>query len=414
MRLPWKHSVDTSPDELRGENYTIFTGATLAYTGFSASFPFLVVYLLQVRGVPLSQVGIIYLVSGVVGILGQIWGGKITDRLGTRTVTVSGFAFSAVLYAMISILVVRSVSILAFIALYAVLNLFSNLSQLSLSSYISDRPRDRMAGGMSLLYVGLNLGFTIGPVTGGFLIDYSGYWSIFLFGSLTSALAAIITALRIKSNPRYALRRNDAGLSVKKLPGLRKGLYPYFILVAVSWFAIGYQAVPLSAYESQFLSLSSFLIGVVLTTNGLLITVLQVPISRLVGVERRMRLHPIALGSAIMAAGFIVIAFARSLIGLELAILLTTTGEMMIAVPTQVIASMFSGRENRGEYQGYYFAFSRGGLSASAYVGTLVFGIFIAEPYAGWYIIAGVSAAAALGYFAISNSVARFSNRNED
>lgn len=414
MRPPWKHSVDTSPDELRGENYTIFTGVTLAYTGFSASFPFLVVYLLQVRGVPLSQVGIIYLVSGVVGILGQIWGGKITDRLGTRTVTVSGFAFSAVLYAMISILVVRSVSILAFIALYAVLNLFSNLSQLSLSSYISDRPRDRMAGGMSLLYVGLNLGFTIGPVTGGFLIDYSGYWSIFLFGSLTSALAAIITALRIKSNPRYALRRNDAGLSVKKLPGLRKGLYPYFILVAVSWFAIGYQAVPLSAYESQFLSLSSFLIGVVLTTNGLLITVLQVPISRLVGVERRMRLHPIALGSAIMAAGFIVIAFARSLIGLELAILLTTTGEMMIAVPTQVIASMFSGRENRGEYQGYYFAFSRGGLSASAYVGTLVFGIFIAEPYAGWYIIAGVSAAAALGYFAISNSVARFSNRNED
>lgn len=414
MRLPWKHSVDTSPDELRGENYTIFTGVTLAYTGFSASFPFLVVYLLQVRGVPLSQVGIIYLVSGVVGILGQIWGGKITDRLGTRTVTVSGFAFSAVLYAMISILVVRSVSILAFIALYAVLNLFSNLSQLSLSSYISDRPRDRMAGGMSLLYVGLNLGFTIGPVTGGFLIDYSGYWSIFLFGSLTSALAAIITALRIKSNPRYALRRNDAGLSAKKLPGLRKGLYPYFILVAVSWFAIGYQAVPLSAYESQFLSLSSFLIGVVLTTNGLLITVLQVPISRLVGVERRMRLHPIALGSAIMAAGFIVIAFARSLIGLELAILLTTTGEMMIAVPTQVIASMFSGRENRGEYQGYYFAFSRGGLSASAYVGTLVFGIFIAEPYAGWYIIAGVSAAAALGYFAISNSVARFSNRNED
>ncbi|HKJ96459.1 MAG TPA: MFS transporter, partial [Thermoplasmataceae archaeon] len=84
------------PNDVARENYTIFTAVTLAYTGFSTSFPFIAVFLLQVKGVPVTQVGIIYLASGVLGIAGQIVGGRLSDVLGTKTLTVIGLSVSTV------------------------------------------------------------------------------------------------------------------------------------------------------------------------------------------------------------------------------------------------------------------------------------------------------------------------------
>lgn len=396
-----------SGKSLARENYTIFSAVTLAYTGFSASFPFLVVFLNQVKGVPLSQVGIVYLASGMIGLAGQWIGGRLTDRLGTKTMTIVGLAGSVAMYSLITVFVLKDLPVLLYIISYPVLSLFNNLSQLALSSHISDRDRAHMASGMSLLYVGVNLGFTIGPVTGGVLVAYYGYWSIFAFGAITTILASVVALSGIKTNPKYALRIASTNGGIRADARLEKGLISFFTLILISWFVIGYQAIPLSIFESQFLSLSSIEIGIVLTTNGLLITLLQVPVSRWMGVERRMRLAPIALGSFIMAAGFFEIAYSSDIFLLELGIVLTTLGEIMVAVPTQVVATLFSREYNRGKYQGYYFSFSRTGLAFSSYVGPLVFSVFISTAYVGWVLIAAVSAAAGLGYYLLSPTIER-------
>lgn len=390
------------PDEILKENRTIFTIVTLSYTGFSTSFPFIAVFLLQVKGVPVSQVGIIYLISGILGIIGQVVGGRLSDFLGTKTMTVLGLSVSTIVYALIAFFVVEDSPVFLYMISYPVLSLFNNFSQLSLSSHVSDRSKEQMASGMSLLYVGLNLGFTIGPVSGGFLIQYYGYGSIFIFGAFATFSAALIALLQIKINPRYGLRKEEKRTSGRFILKLERGLLPFFFLVFVSWLVIGYQAIPLSVYESEFLSLSSVKIGFILTTNGLLITVLQVPVSRFIGIEKKMRLMPIAVGSILMTAGFVAIGRSDSLIPLEIAITLTTLGEILVAVPTQVVTSLFSRAHNRGRYQGYYFAFSRAGISASSYVGPLVFSFLIMQAALGWYIIAGVSLIAAFGYFALS------------
>ncbi|AKA48979.1 hypothetical protein IX51_07590 [uncultured archaeon] len=390
------------PNDVARENYTIFTAVTLAYTGFSTSFPFIAVFLLQVKGVPVTQVGIIYLASGVLGIAGQIVGGRLSDVLGTKTLTVIGLSVSTVFYALLALFVVEDSPVFLYMISYPVLSLFNNLSQLALSSHVSDRQKGQMASGMSLLYVGVNLGFTIGPVSGGFLIAYYGYSSIFVFGAVVTLVSAVVALMKIKINPKYALRFKDDKRPGKFSLGLERGLFPFFVLIFISWLAIGYQAIPLSVFESQFLSLSSVKIGIVLTTNGLLITVLQVPISRAMGIERRMRLFPIALGSVLMAAGFVAIGRADGLIPLLIAITLTTLGEIMVAVPTQVVATLFSREHNRGRYQGFYFAFSRAGISLSSYIGPLLFGLLISRAFLGWYVIAAVSLISALGYYALS------------
>ncbi len=402
MRLSKLFSGGGKIDEIGRENYVIFSSSTLAFTGFSASFPFLAVFLLQVKHVSEAEVGLLYLASGLLGIAGQIAGGRLSDLLGTRTITVLGLVISGLFYGFIALFILKNASIWLLLLSYPVLSLFNNLSQLALSSHISDRPKSRMASGMSLLYAGLNLGFTIGPVTGGYLIFYLGYSFIFLFGLATTLASAAVTYFGIKRNPKYALRGSGTGSSIRGSVKLTPSLFMFFVLVLVSWLAIGFQAIPLTVFESDYLSLSSIAIGIVLSTNGLLITVLQVPISRLIGIERKFRLAPIAAGSVLMGAGFAAIAFSSGVISLEIAITLTTIGEIMVAVPTQVVVTLFSREYNRGTYQGYYFAFSRLGIAFSSASWPFVFAIFSNGAYGAWYLMAAISIAVAALYYLLS------------
>ena len=387
------------------ENYIIFLAIILVYGGFSAGYLFISFFLIQVKNAPFSSVGIIYLATGAIDIVVQIVGGRLSDRLGTKTVTIFGLVGGAVIYVLMTVFVMDNSPVIVYLITFPILGLFSGLVQLAISSYISDRTTDKMASGMAMLYVGLNLGFTLGPVSGGFLVQYYGYTSLFIFGTVTTIGSLLVAIVGIKNNPKYALRETADTENANRKKGLRRGVVPLLVMVFFSWFVIAYQAVPLSVFESNFLTLSSFEIGIVLSTNGLLITLLQSTISRLISIERRARLYSVAVGSFIMALGYIVVLFAKSFILLEVAITITTLGEMMVAVPTQVLVTMFSEEHNRGRYQGLYFAFSRAGASISAYVGLIMFAVFEVQAARGWYLVIGMALAASVAYVFLSPSL---------
>ena len=389
------------------EKLAIFSSITLIYTGYSAAYLFISLFLLQQRNAPLPEIGIIYLATGGVDILVQMVGGRLSDRLGTKTVMMLGLAGSVALYFFFILLVITNGPVPLFIVSFPILGLFGGLFQLALSSYVSDRARDEMAGGLSQLYVGLNFGFTIGPVTGGFVISYLGYSYLFLLGLLTTFVAIGVIAFGVKLNPKYAERARPSSRSEKTSVLRQRGIFPLLMLVFVSWFVISYQAVPLSIFESKFLVLTSIEIGLVLSTNGLLITLFQVPISKLIGVEKNGKLLPVALGSVIMAAGYSLISVSHTFLPMIAAISITTLGEMMIAVPTQVVITLFSKSHNRGEYQGYYFAFSRGGASFSSFAALLLFSYFIYHAQYAWYVVIILSLFAALAYSMLSPTIAK-------
>lgn len=384
------------------EDFAIFTAVTLVNTGFSAGYLFISLFLIQVKHAFFIDIGLIYLATGAIDIAVQTIGGKLSDRSGTKTVALMGLAGSAAVYILLSLFVYLNSPFTLYLIVFPALGLFSGLFQLAVSSYISDRKTEQMASGMSLLYVGANLGFTAGPFLGGVVVAYSGYVSLFVFGTLTVVASIIVALIGIRNNPVYALRVTDTNRQKTTLTKLNPSILFLLALVSVSWFVIAFQAVPLSVFESKFLSLSSIEIGIVLSSNGLLITLLQSTISRLVRIEKKARLYPVALGSVLMAAGYLVVSFSRTFVLLEFAITLTTLGEMMIAVPTQVVVTLFSEEHNRGQYQGYYFAFSRAGGSLSAFMGFVMFTIFAEKAVFGWYLVAIVSVVAALGYSLLS------------
>lgn len=387
---------------LSRENYIIFLVVILVSSGFAAGYLFISLFLIQVKHAPFSSVGIIYLATGAVDIIVQIVGGRLSDYLGTKTVSILGLAGSTLLYVTLTFFVLHNSPTTVYLVSFPLLGLFSGLLQLAVSSYISDRITDQMASGMAMLYVGYNIGFTLGPVSGGYLVQFYGYFSLFAFGIVTTLGALIVAFFGIKSNPKYALRRPVDSIEGRKKARPKRGLIPIVALIFVSWFVVAYQAIPLSVFVSNFLSLDSLEIGIVLSTNGLLITLLQSYISRVTKVEKRGRLYTIALGSFIMAMGFLVVLVADSFILVELAISITTIGEMMVAVPTQVILTMYSEEHNRGKYQGLYFAASRAGAAISAFVGLMMFARYSVHATMGWYLVIALGIISSLAFAALS------------
>src|SRR5579859_2881062 len=80
--------------DISKETWVVFSIRTINSLGFSATMPFLAVYLLSVRSVPFSLIGVLYLITGVVGIPSQVIGGRLTDSVGPKKVMLTGYLFS--------------------------------------------------------------------------------------------------------------------------------------------------------------------------------------------------------------------------------------------------------------------------------------------------------------------------------
>ena len=67
----------------------------LSSTGFSATVPFLALYLAVERSTPLELVGAMYLLQAMAGLASQIVSGLISDRIGAKKTYLLGNAFAA-------------------------------------------------------------------------------------------------------------------------------------------------------------------------------------------------------------------------------------------------------------------------------------------------------------------------------
>jgi predicted MFS family arabinose efflux permease len=388
-----------------GVNSVVFLITMCVNVGFSASFPFIAVYLIRVRNDPVSQVGVVYLIAGLVSLFGQLTAGRLVDILGAKKMLFIGLAASFLLFVSLLFLVVLNADVLTFLLAYPTLYFFNNLTQVSGSTMVSSQEPKRVVSGLSSMYVGLNLGFSIGPAVSGVLVTLYGYSAAFLVGALSIVAASVAAAAGIKSDAGYASALRVEPSKNTGETGFKRSLAAFLLLTFLSWFSIGYQAIPLSVYTSKFLGFSDEQIGFLLSTNGLLITVLQIPSSKFIGSKARSLVSTLIFGSALTALGFVGVATSKVFSEVELAIVLTTLGEIFTAVPSQIVVTLLSRRHNRGTYQGYYYAASRMGMSLAAYLGPLTLAFFADDPAKAWYIIASVTFLAAAGYALVSRRI---------
>ena len=398
--------LTTSSSEYFGvpkETWVIFSIRTINSLGFSATVPFLGVYLLTTRGVSFTEIGLVYLVTGILGIGSQVIGGRLTDSIGPKKVMLSGYTASIISSVLLGYLVLSDANVYAFFILYPIFSLMRGISQPATASIIAGQKASQIRTGFSFLNIGGNLGFAIGPALAGPIIDATGFATAFVLSASAASAAGIITILAIEGGRRYKSLQQEAGKSVKRWLSWEKdrNVVLFLLVVFAMFLCIGYEITPLALYVAGVYHFTNTEIGYLFATNGMLIVLLQLPLTKLM--ERsRLLLLPLIFSSGFATLAFVIAGFASTFAEWELFMGVITLAEISLSVPSQTVFAFFSRAGNRGTYQGYYSAFSNAGRSLSSFIGPSTFTLFAFYPALSWFGIGAFSLCVGIAIFFLS------------
>ena len=383
------------------DTWAVFAIVTLNSVGWSATMPFLAVYLNAVRGVSLDTIAVVYVVAGALSLGSQLLGGRMTDSLGPKRVMLLGYAFSVASALVLSYLIGVGADTNLILVAYPVFNLLRGLAQPASSAIVANTEIRNLKTGLSLLSIAGNLGFAIGPALGGVLAQRFDYASVFLLSAAVPLVTSLLTIVYVSGGSLKGHEGEPERRSAALRWGSDRNLVLFLLLVVAGYMAIGYEIVPISLYVEKFLSFSSEQIGFLFATNGLVIVLLQLPLSSLFYRAKKL-LYPL-IGSCLFSAlSFVMAGMSSTFLEFEAVMVVLTLGEIFMTVPSQTVLTLFSGVKSRGTFQGYFASTSMGGRSLSPVIGLWTFGIFSGAPQLGWYVIAGFTALMGVGFYLLA------------
>ncbi|MFK0283855.1 MDR family MFS transporter [Streptomyces sp. NPDC090499] len=352
---------------------------------------YMALYLTLDRGYSASYAGLVASLNGLGGVVSSLGGGVMADRLGRRPTLLVAQGSTAAAVALLGF--VRDPVAIAAVAF--LVGLASNASRPAVQAMMADivRPEDRVRA-FSLNYWAINLGFAVSSMGAGFIAEVS-YRAGFLIEAGMTAVCAVLVFLRLpESRPQRAAAEAAEESTVSLLTVVRDGRYMGVVglsfLVALI-FQQGSVGLPVAMGEAGF---SPADYGMAIAVNGILIVVLQIPVTRVI--QYRDPRSLLVVSSLLAGYGFGLTAFAGSVGVFALTVCVWTLAEIVNA-PTQTgLVVQLSPVHGRGRYQGMYTL----SWSAAALIAPLLSGVVIDRFGARWLwgVCAVVGTAAALGY----------------
>ncbi|WP_203550582.1 MDR family MFS transporter [Actinospica acidiphila] len=354
---------------------------------------FMALYLTLDRGYSASYAGLVVALHGLGGVISSLGAGVMTDRLGRRPTLLVAQTATAL-----------SVALLGFVhdpvaiaAVAFLVGMASSASRPAVQAMMADivRPEDRIRA-FSLNYWAINLGFAISSVGAGFIAEVS-YLAGFLIEAAMTLLCAVLVFVKLpESRPERrtaepgAAEEDSVSLGTVLRDGRFMGVVGLSFLVAVV-FQQGYLGLPVAMGEAGFTPAD---FGMAIAVNGVLIVVLQLPVTRLI--EHRDPRRMLVVSSLLAGYGFGLTAFAGSVGVFALTVCVWTLAEIVNAPVQTGLVVRLSPVHGRGRYQGVYTS----SWAVAALVAPLLSGFVIDRWGAAWLwgTCAVVGTVAALGY----------------
>ncbi|MEV7066995.1 MFS transporter [Streptomyces collinus] len=337
---------------------------------------FMALYLTLDRGYSATYAGLVAALHGLGGVLSSLGGGVMADRLGRRPTLLIAQASTAVSVALLGFVhdpvAIAGVAFLVGVA--------SNASRPAVQAMMADivRPEDRIRA-FSLNYWAINLGFAVSSMAAGFIAEVS-YRAGFLIEAGMTMVCAILVFLRLpESKPaepavRTAAPEDSVSLGTVLRDGRFMSVVGLSFLIALI-FQQGSVGLPVAMGEAGFTPAEY---GMAIAVNGVLIVVLQIPVTRFI--EHRDPRRLLVVSSLLAGYGFALTAFAGSVGVIALTVCVWTLAEIVNA-PTQTgLVVRLSPVHGRGRYQGMYTM----SWSVAALVAPLLSGFVIDRFGAEW------------------------------
>lgn len=360
---------------------------------------FMTLYLTVDRGYSASFAGLVVALHGLGGVASSLVAGVMTDRLGRRPTLMAANVATALSVALLGFMEHPA----AISAVALLVGMASNASRPAVQAMLADivRPEDQVRA-FALNYWAINLGFAISAVVAGFVAEYSYLAGFLGEAALTLACAVLVFVKLPESRPE---KGGAASAAQEPEPGLGSVLRDgrFMAVVGLSFlisliFMQGSFGLPLAMGSAGF---STADYGLVVAVNGVMIVVLQIPVTRFI--EHRDPQKLLVVSALLAGYGFGLTAFGGSIGLLALSVCVWTLGEI-INSPTQMgLVARLSPLHGRGRYQGMYTL----SWAVASLIAPLLAGGVIDRFGAGWLwgATALLGTVAALGYWLLMRAL---------
>ena len=340
--------------------------------------PFLSKYLKENLHFTYSEVGWIMVAFGLGSMLGSWLGGKLTDKIGFYKIMIFSLFTSGILFFILQYITTFWGLCIGMFIIMAISDMFRPAMFVSLSVYA--KPENRVRA-LSLVRLAVNLGFTAGPTLGGLIILGMGYRGLFWVDGSSCIIAILIFAFYIKEKKKIAIATEDAATKI-----VPRSIYkdkPFWLLLFISFITamVFFQIfTTLPLYHHEKFGLSEFQTGLLLSVNGLLVFLLEMPIVSRLERKKANKIKNIGYGSLCIAAGYYILLFDSWVGILVISIVLLTLGEIFSFPFANAVAINRAPKGQEGQYMGLYtmsfslahIASSKTGLEIIAHFGYFV------------------------------------------
>ncbi|MFJ7219464.1 MDR family MFS transporter [Amycolatopsis sp. NPDC098790] len=349
--------------------------------------PVLALSLTAGHGYSVSYAGFVIALIGLGGLLGTVVGGVLADRLGRRPTLVLAHLVTAVAMLALGTADGRWQIQVAALAVGAGSTAARPAMNAALADVVppADRPR-----AFSLNYWAVNVGVAASAALAGLMVT-QGYTLVFVADAAATALCALVVLLKVpETRPVLASRAPREARSPLRID--RRFLF--FLLATLAAASVYEQSATTLPIAMVGAGLGAWTYGVVQALNGLLIALLQIPLTRW---ARRHSRRAILVGSALLIGwGFGLNAVADGLLGYAVVALVWTVGEILQMPTGSAVAADRAPGRSRGRYAALY----TGAWSAAALLGPIGGGWLLESggPASVWLACAVLGALAAAGF----------------
>jgi predicted MFS family arabinose efflux permease len=314
--------------------------------------PFLSKYLKEDLGFTYSQVGWIMVSFGFGSMLGSWLGGKLSDKIGFYKVMVFSLFTSGLMFFGLQKITSFEGLMVAIFLIMVVADMFRPAMFVSLAAYAKPENRTRA---LTLVRLAINLGFAAGPALGGLIIMNIGYEGLFWIDGASCIIAILIFWYLVKEKEKssYLDKKNPGEILTESV--FRDGTFWIFLTACLITGILFFQLfTTLPLYHKEQFDLTEFQSGLLLTLNGVVIFLLEMPIVNYIEKNKVNKIKIITIGTFAMAMSMLLLLFNVWAGILIIMILFMTIGEMFAFPFSNSFALSRAPKGHEGRYMAIF------------------------------------------------------------